>query len=441
MRICNGYIGVSVSKGHDPSVELPLPDFTSMTDDDINTWIVGNYMSAITIITEYSDTVGEGKVISYEVNDNTVADKVKRSTPIEIVISKGKEDPSKELVTVPDLRGKTVADCGDFANQNGIMLTVNEQYDDFTPTGTVISQSVEPNVVLKKGDGITVTVSEGKKIVIPDFSTLSKDAAAALATQLNITAVTAQQYSTQPAGKLISQSIAAGTEYKDGDVLQLVYSLGNQIVISSFIGKTFDAMETWAQGMNVQGANITINTKYTQSNSPKDTVIGQDKTDTAIDIGSTVNVTVSLGKAIYVPDFVAPVGSGYDVAITQEKALAMSDQLNIVLVFVAAKKSGRLPGEVWSQSVKAGTEVTEGTTITLKYNPDTVTVTVPDFKGMTQANIMAGDYNKKLYIVFTTSSTYIDGYGGEVYQQSLDAGSTVASGSEITLTVSPDASP
>ena len=54
----------------------------------------------------------------------------------------------------------------------------------------------------------------------------------------------------------------------------------------------------------------------------------------------------------------------------QDKALAMCDQ-HIVLVFVVAKKSGRLPGEIWYHSIKAGKEVAEETTINPKYNPNT----------------------------------------------------------------------
>jgi serine/threonine-protein kinase len=436
----SGFITISVSLGHDPSVELPLPDIMSMSKDDIDKWVSGNYLSNILIVSQYNDTVEEGKVISYEVTDNTVVDKIKRSTPIEIVISKGKEDPSKELVTIPDLRGKTVADCNEFANQNGIILTINEQYDDFTTVGTVISQNTETGTVLHKGDGLTITVSKGPKIIISDFSVCTKDTATSIVKQLNVPNVISEQYSSLPAGKLISQSIKAGDVYKDGETLQLMYSLGNQIMITSFIGQTYNTIVTWSQGLNNQGAGITINPTYTKSNSVKDTIIGQNKTNTYIDIGSTINVTVSLGKAIYVPDFVGSAGSGYDIAVTQEKAQAMCANLNIVLVFVEAKKSGRLPGEVWYQSIKAGKEVTEGTTITLKYNPDTVTVTVPDFKGMTQADIMAGTYNMKLYIVFSTSTSYVDGYGGKVYQQSLAAGSSLVSGSEIILTVSPDSS-
>ena len=119
----------------------------------------------------------------------------------------------------------------------------------------------------------------------------------------------------------------------------------------------------------------------------------------------------------------------------------MCANLNIVLVFVEAKKSGRLPGEVWFQIIKAGTEIAEGTMITLKYTSDTATTAVPDFKGMTQADIQARMYNKKHYIVFTTAQIYVDGFGGEVYQQSIIVGSVFAPGSEITLTVSPNSSP
>ena len=68
----------------------------------------------------------------------------------------------------------------------------------------------------------------------------------------------------------------------------------------------------------------------------------------------------------------APSGSPYEDVITREKALDMADGLDITLLFVEASVSdgtARRAGEVWHQSISAGTEINAGTTVTLKYNP------------------------------------------------------------------------
>lgn len=435
------FLSIKVSLGHDPSVELPLPDIMSMTKDDIGAWVEKNYMMMVSITAEYDNEVAAGRVIGYEIGDKSVVDKVRRDTPISIVVSKGREDEAVILVTVPNFRDMTVAECHAFASENGIVLTIDEQYDDYAPKGAVIAQSVNTDGKIKKGDEVVLTVSKGKKIFIPDFSAYGKDRAATVATGLNITVLIAERYSSQPTGEFLSQSAPTGSLYEEGDAVELVYSLGSTVVISNFVGKTRDTIETWAKGLNEQGASITINSTYTQSNKPKGQIITQDKSDMTIGITTTINITVSQGKAVFVPDFVAPKGSGYDVATTREEALSICTSLNIIPVFVEEKKTGRLPDEVWYQSIAAGTEVSEETIITLKYTPANVKVTVWDFTGMTESEIIAAGYLKKLDITFVTAISTVSGYAGKVYKQSLRAGITVAAGSAITLTVSPVPSP
>ena len=140
---------------------------------------------------------------------------------------------------------------------------------------------------------------------------------------------------------------------------------------------------------------------------------------------------------MFIPDFVAPEGSGYDVAITREKAIAMCEELNIVPIFEKADKPGRLPGEIWSQSIEAGTEVTEGTKIVLKYVPVSK-VKVPNFINMTEEEILAGNYNRMFDLRFEIGTEYVEGYEGRVLQQSLTADTYTTSGSVITLTIGPE---
>lgn len=79
-RIKKGsFIKVSVSLGHDPYAVLPLPDFMSMTKDDIDAWVVGNFMANVRIVSQFSDTVTAGNVISFEVKDDSVVGKTKLS--------------------------------------------------------------------------------------------------------------------------------------------------------------------------------------------------------------------------------------------------------------------------------------------------------------------------------------------------------------------------
>ena len=431
------FIKLTVSLGHDLTVTLPLPDIMSMTKEEIEAWAAENFMAKVRITAEYSDEIPLGNVIRYEINDDTVVDEVSRNTPIYVIVSKGMEDESAMAVTIPNFKEMAIAESYAFANENGLVLIVEEQYDDYVPVGSVISQSIKAEETVNKGTEITLVVSKGKMIIIPNFAGYSKDRATAVAGELGIPVTIKERYSSAPSDAFISQSIKAGTEYKEGDILELVYSIDNKVVLASFVGETRDAIETWAKELNDQGASISIKATNTKSNSPKGTILYQDKTNTVIGIKATINITVSQGKVVYVPDFVAPAGSGYDVAITRDKALALCEELNIVPIFEEVSKADRLPGEIWSQSIEAGKEITEGSTIVLKYVPANVKVTVPDFKGMTKAEVLAGKHNKTFDIRFADGTEYIEGYEGKVCEQSIRANTKTAAGSVITLTIGP----
>ncbi len=440
------FLTLTVSKGHDLSVMVELPDIMSMTMDEVQEWADKNFMSKVRITSEYNDAVPANRVIRYEINDDKVAGgKIRRDTPLYVIVSKGPEDESTVQVTVPDFKTMSISESYIFASQNGIALIVEEQYDDYVPKGTVISQSVKSQEKVAKGTEIKLVVSKGKKITIPDFSDYSKDQAAAVASTLGIPVTINEKYSNSKAGAFLSQSIKAGTVYEEGDYIELNYSLGNKIQLASYVGQTRDAIESWANDLNAKGANITIKVTETQSSSPKGTIIYQDVANAMIGVKKTINITVSLGKIIYVPDLVIPdenalgdPNRGYDVAITREEAIALCEAVGLVPVFVEAPNPNRLPGEVWEQSEPAGKEVREGTVITLKYVPSTQ-YQVPDFKGMPRNQVLSDPkmFGKQFTIVFADYSEYVPDYAGEVYEQSLPAYSMAAAGTAITLYIGP----
>ena len=111
-----------------------------------------------------------GRVIRYEINDDTVVDnEVSRNTPIYVIVSKGPEDEEGLSVTIPNFKEMALAESYIFANENGIVLIVEEEYDDYVPEGSIISQSIKAEEKVAKGTEITLVVSKGKMITIPDF--------------------------------------------------------------------------------------------------------------------------------------------------------------------------------------------------------------------------------------------------------------------------------
>lgn len=421
------FLEVVTSLGADPSILVKIPDFMNMTQSEIEAWEKENHMTKVRITAQNSKTAEIGEVISYTVNDTSViGEEVRRDSPIYIIISNGTGENG--IITVPDFTLMTLEQANTFAMDNEIIIEVEEVFDETMPKGQIISQDIEMEDTVKIGDIIKLKVSLGPEIIMPDFSSYSSDMAMTVASQNNIMVMIEEKYSSSSAGRLISQSISAGTLYDTADILTLKYSLGNTILIPSYIGQGKEAFEAWATEYNAMGTSITIKATYTASNDLPGTIITQDKADVMSGISTTVNVVVSKGKVVYVPDFVADSGAGYDQAITREEAIALCEEAGLVPVFEESSQSGRLEGEVWSQSVAAGKEVQQGTTITLKYTPVKSTVKVPDLIGMTKSEVIKAGYHKKFDLEYDLS-----GGGTKIESQSVAAGTTVAPGTSLTL--------
>jgi serine/threonine-protein kinase len=430
------FIKLTVSKGHDLTVKLKLPDLMSMNQQEVEKWAAENFMAKVRITAEYSDTVPLGSVIRFEINDNTVVDEVTRNTPIYVIVCKGSEDAAAIAVTVPNFKEKTLAESYVWANENGVTLKVEELFDDYVPEGSVISQSVKADEKVKKGDEIKITVSKGKMITVPSFAGYSKEEAAAVASGLGITVVVVEKYAGASAGRFVSQSVAEGAEYEKGMAVELKYSLGSTIWLASYVSQTQDAIETWAKGLNDNGAVIKIKPTYVKSSVAKGTILAQSPVNENISYKKYIYITVSSGKQQYMPNFVASEGMGYDVAYTRGEVIAACNKLNIVPVFEQVNASNRLPGEVWYQDHKAGTEVAEGTKVVFKYNI-TKNIIVPNFVGEMKNDIIS-EYNRTFTLVFVDYGTYDALKIGRIAEQSIAKNATVSYGSTITLKVYPD---
>ncbi len=173
----------------------------------------------------------------------------------------------------------------------------------------------------------------------------------------------------------------------------------------------------------------------TQNNAPRDTILHQDKSNVSLGTDATIRVTVSLGRKVFVPDLIAPKGSGYDSAMTRDKATAICEDLGLIVIFVEEKTEGRL-------LVKFGTRVSlPAPAIRRQHDHPEVQsgrshAQMPDFIGKTPQEIIDEGWMKKLSITFVPAGYLVEDFAGKVFEQSLAAGRTYAYGTAVTVTVS-----
>jgi serine/threonine-protein kinase len=152
----------------------------------------------------FSETVLQGQIISTSPDAGT---KVKRATPIALMVSKGREPINFENWTGRPADQAVTA-------LTGAKLTVSataQEWSDTVPKGLVLSQS-PPSGPLHQGDPVTLVTSQGPKSVpVPDMVGKQEEEARPLLESLGFT-VTVDRVLGGLLHRVTAQSVAAGTE-------------------------------------------------------------------------------------------------------------------------------------------------------------------------------------------------------------------------------------
>lgn len=233
------------------------------------------------------------------------------------------------------------------------------------------------------------------------------------------------QSSTVPQGDVITTKPAPGTKAKTSTTINLVVSSGPvQVPIPDVTGKSAnDATQI------LQAAGFKVN----PSNQASDTVPAGNVITTMPGPGQTqgqgglVTVVVSTGKAqVTIPSLE---GQSPSVAGNKLGSLGLGDAS-------ASEASNSIPaGQVTRTSPQAGTMVPVGSTVTVYQSTGPAQVSVPNLAGDTQAQAGSALQNAGLKGSFTNGAASSASQNGMVIAQSPNAGTTVAAGSTVTVTI------
>ncbi len=172
-----------------------------------------------------SEEYEKGLIISQDIEEGTM---VSQNTMVNVYVSAGAEEVSLQ---VPNVMGYDSEAAMNALKEQGLNPNRQFAYSDTVATGKVISQKPEAGASVKKGDTVTITVSQGKEAVaVPKvYDGKTQDEAVNILTQagLVVTSTTTQHSDTVPAGYVISQSIADGKYVDVGTNITLVISLGS----------------------------------------------------------------------------------------------------------------------------------------------------------------------------------------------------------------------
>ena len=274
-----------ISKGADPDELVSLPDIKNMTKSEIESWISENKLSATKINTTYSDTVAKDEVISVDLSVDT--DKFTRGTSLKINISKGPAPAG--TVKVENFKGQAYSIVENWAKTKKITLKKVEAYDDDMASGLIISQSIAADKEMKEGETLTVTVSKGKGVTVPNFLKMSeteyntwKDTN----TGENAIQVKEKVYYSDSASYVLKQSVTAGTTIAQSEVVIVTINKGDGFYLNEALtalgydyveGSTsYDRLDDWSYKAKEIGLNAQVHVytgNYVASDKPKGTIL------------------------------------------------------------------------------------------------------------------------------------------------------------------------
>jgi len=206
----------------------------------------------------------------------------------------------------------------------------------------------------------------------------------------------------------------------------------NNVTVPNVVGSTQAAATT-----AITGAGLTVGTTTQASSSTvaAGNVISQSPAAGAsVASGSAVNLTISTGPAqVQVPNV---------VGATQAAATTTITGAGLTVGSVAMQASNTVAaGSVISQSPTAGTMVANGSAVNLTVSSGPGTVAVPDVVGHTQADATTAITAAGLIVGTVTQASSASVAKGSVISSAPAAGTQVAPGSSVDLTVSSGPTP
>jgi len=217
--------GTTVQRGQPVTVyynqvftPFALDDVTGKTQEEAVALLQGQGL-VVTVITEENAAVEPGKVIR---TDPAAGAQVKQGDPITIVVSAAKNE-----VSVPPVAGLSQADAqATLTNEaNVFVVTVVQEPSASVDPGFAIRTDPAAGELIAKGSPITLYVSNGPEpVTMPPLELLTEAQARAKLLELGLTVEVTYQavpFGDSKNGKVITQSIASGTEVAPGTLVKL----------------------------------------------------------------------------------------------------------------------------------------------------------------------------------------------------------------------------
>lgn len=337
-------VKIVISEGKNPSKEILVPDMKDYELEKVIEFIEKNELSNIKFEYQESD-VKEDHLISQSKIGN-----VKRDEEILFTFSRGNEELNDEIAMI-DLTNKSKLYALAFVTKYEIENEFTYDYSDSIKKDYVISQSIKKGTTIKRiEEKITITLSRGSKIKVPDLKKMSLEEITKWSSKYKIKLDLKMKYDDSiKEGKVIDVSISKDESISEGDTITLTISKGPLKMLN------FDSVtkfEEWAKDNNLL---YSIEHEFSDSVENGKIIKFSHKKGDIIKNNDTVSVYVSDGKKSSVPNF---------VGMSKKDIKSKCDNLSISCTF-QYQDSEKTKDIALRQSIAAGSEVADGTTVSI----------------------------------------------------------------------------
>ncbi|MFJ1575288.1 MULTISPECIES: Stk1 family PASTA domain-containing Ser/Thr kinase [unclassified Streptomyces] len=206
----NGSVTVVISRG--PEI-VKVPDLESMPLGEARRALKKVGLAAGVVTREFDDDIQQGTVIS---SAPASGSGVRPDSGVALVVSKGSP------VDVPDVTGESVEDATAELEDQGLTVRVAaERVNSPEDAGSVARQSAAEGAQLARGDTVTLTVSQGPRMIsVPDVTGKTTDEATKLLKEAGFEVTVDRGFPFL--GKTVEQqSVEGGQEAPEGSTITI----------------------------------------------------------------------------------------------------------------------------------------------------------------------------------------------------------------------------
>lgn len=323
-------------------------------------------------------------------------------------------------VVVPDMKEWQLEDVQTWVSKHHKNTVLKGVFNKEISQNGVISQNISPGTKISKNTCLTINYSMGadpeEVIEIPDIMSMTSAEIKTWISDNRLAGVTTKNEvsETIPKDGVINYELVDGTaeEFQRKNRMIIYLSSGtvnmdDTIKMPDLYGKTRTEILKWSEEQQVK---VVINDIFNQDVDYGKVFAQSIEKDTKITRNDTIEVSISRGKSINVPNY---------MGMTRSEAQELSSLLGISIFFKLVI-SDEETDSVINQDVEVNSEIDQKQMVTLNIAKKDNNNYVPDFIGLTATEVtnLAGLYGIKVFMENTSEA----GVNGVVDSQSISPG-------------------